>query len=70
MKQDIMLSLCGTQTYVGQEPEKIELITEGDITRCLAIFTDISKTGSIGPVRSARTFFRGGISSGSTGFVA
>lgn len=33
MKQDIMLSLCGTQTYVGQEPEKIELITEGVLTQ-------------------------------------
>ena len=34
-----------------------ELETEGGITRMLAIFSDLSDVSSIGPVRSARTFF-------------
>ena len=34
-----------------------ELETEGDITRNMAIFSDLSDVGTIGPVRSARVFF-------------
>lgn len=34
-----------------------EIETEGGITRMLAIFSDFTDTGSIGPVRSARTYF-------------
>ena len=34
-----------------------ELETEGDITRYMAIFSDLSDVGTIGPVRSARVFF-------------
>lgn len=29
MKKDVILSLKGTQTYAGQEPDTIELITDG-----------------------------------------
>ena len=29
MKHDVVLSICGRQTYEGQEPDVIELITEG-----------------------------------------
>lgn len=29
MKREVVLSLRGTQTYIGQEPEEIELITDG-----------------------------------------
>ena len=29
MKRDVVLSIRGTQTYGGQEPEVIELVTEG-----------------------------------------
>lgn len=29
MKQKVMLSICGRQSYMGQEPEVIELVTEG-----------------------------------------
>ena len=29
MKQDVVLSICGRQTYQGQEPDTIELVTEG-----------------------------------------
>ena len=29
MKQDVVLAIRGTQTYAGQEPDVIELVTEG-----------------------------------------
>ena len=31
MKQNVMLSLQGKQTYPGQEPELIELVTDGTL---------------------------------------
>ncbi len=34
-----------------------EVETEGGITRCLALFSDFTDVGSVGPVRSARTYF-------------
>ncbi len=34
-----------------------EIETEGGITRCLAVFTDLVDNPKIGPIRSARTFF-------------
>ena len=34
-----------------------EIETEGGINRCLAIFTDLENVGTVGPVRSARTYF-------------
>lgn len=34
-----------------------EIETEGGINRLLAIFTDLEKVGTVGPVRSARTYF-------------
>lgn len=34
-----------------------EVEVEGDITRCLALFSDFSDVGNIGAVRSARTYF-------------
>lgn len=29
MKVPVVLSICGRQTYAGQEPDRIELVTEG-----------------------------------------
>ena len=29
MKQEVVLSICGRQSYMDQEPENIELVTEG-----------------------------------------
>lgn len=29
MKQKVMLTVCGRQAYMGQEPDTIELVTEG-----------------------------------------
>ncbi len=34
-----------------------EVETEGGITRCLAVYTDLAGNPKVGPVRSARTFF-------------
>lgn len=34
-----------------------EIETEGGITRCLAVFSDITQVDDVGPIRSARTFF-------------
>jgi len=32
MTRKVMLSVCGKQTYMDQEPETIELVTEGTMT--------------------------------------
>ena len=45
------------QKGVSQADIFYEVEVEGDITRCLAIFTDLSNVADIGPVRSARTYF-------------
>ncbi len=34
MKQAVILSICGLQTYPGQEPERVELVTEGYLQQC------------------------------------
>ena len=31
MKKQVVLSICGKQTYAGQDPEVIELVTEGTL---------------------------------------
>lgn len=45
------------QKGISQADLFYEIEVEGDITRCLAIFTDLSKVADIGPIRSARTAF-------------
>ena len=45
------------QKGISQADIFYEIEVEGDITRCLAIFTDLSKVADIGPIRSARTAF-------------
>lgn len=45
------------QKGISQADIFYEIEVEGDITRCLAVFTDLSNVGDIGPVRSARTYF-------------
>lgn len=42
---------------VSQADIIYEMLAEGGITRCLAIFTDISDVEKLGSVRSARTYF-------------
>ena len=42
---------------VSQADMIYEILAEGGITRCLAIFTDISDVEKLGSVRSARTYF-------------
>lgn len=34
MKMPVMLSICGRQTYIDQEPDVIELVTEGTMEYC------------------------------------
>jgi len=45
------------QHGVGDADFLYEAETEGGITRMLAIFSDMTQTDAIGPIRSARTFF-------------
>ena len=33
MKQNVMLSICGKQKYMDQEPDVIELVTEGSLEK-------------------------------------
>jgi len=42
---------------VSQADIIYEMLAEGGITRCLAIFTDISDVQKLGSIRSARTYF-------------
>lgn len=42
---------------VSQADMIYEILAEGGITRCLAIFTDVSDVEKLGSVRSARTYF-------------
>lgn len=45
------------QHGIGQADILYEIEVEGDITRCLAVFSDLSDVKTIGPIRSARTVF-------------
>lgn len=45
------------QHGISQADILYEVEVEGDITRCMALFSDLSKVGVIGPIRSARTAF-------------
>ena len=51
------IKACMPQYGIANADMFFEIETEGGITRCLAVFTDLSKTDRIGPVRSARTYF-------------
>ena len=48
---------CLPQYGISKADFIFELETEGGITRLLAVFSDLQDAGTIGPVRSARTFF-------------
>lgn len=48
---------CLPQFGISQADMLYEVEAEGGITRFLAVFSDLENVGSIGPVRSARTFF-------------
>ena len=48
---------CLPQYGIGDADLYFEVETEGYITRCVAVYSDISTAGTIGPVRSARTYF-------------
>lgn len=48
---------CLPQFGISQADVLYEVEAEGGITRFLAVFSELENVGSIGPVRSARTFF-------------
>ena len=48
---------CLPQFGISKADLYYEVETEGGITRCLAVYTNLEGVGSIGPVRSVRTFF-------------
>lgn len=39
MKKKVLLSICGKQSYMGQEPDVIELVTEGVLSEKNGIWT-------------------------------
>ena len=51
------IEACLPQYGISSADIMYEAETEGGITRCLAVFTDLSDTGSVGPIRSCRTYF-------------
>lgn len=51
------IKACLPQYGIQDADIYYEIETEGFITRCLAVFGDISKVDTLGPVRSARTYF-------------
>lgn len=51
------IKACMPQSGLSEADMIFEFETEGGITRLLAIFSDLSDTAAIGPVRSARTYF-------------
>lgn len=51
------IKACLPQYGISKADMIYEIETEGGITRLLAIFSDFTDVGTIGPVRSARTFF-------------
>ena len=51
------------QSGISQADMLYEFETEGGITRMLAIFSDLTNVGSIGPIRSDRTYFNNIVSS-------
>ena len=51
------IKACLPHHGVSEADIMYEIETEGGITRCLAVFSDLTDIGTIGPVRSARSFF-------------
>lgn len=51
------ISVCLPQYGLQHLDWMFEVETEGGITRCVGIMTDPAKAGSVGPIRSNRTYF-------------
>lgn len=58
----VFTAVCNNIVYampqcgISQAEVIYEILAEGGITRCLAVFSDISRVPKIGPIRSARTY--------------
>lgn len=48
---------CLPQYGLSQLDWMFEVETEGGITRCIGLMTDLSDVGAVGPIRSCRTYF-------------
>ena len=61
MKQDVLITLRGTQKYLGEKPEAVELVTRGTLTsgkgKYAVSYTETALTGTEGVVS---TFFVSG----------
>lgn len=58
MKKDVVLHICGKQFYEGQEPEVIELVTEGAI-QCIGDGWEICyEESSLTGMEGVTTMFR------------
>ena len=51
------ISVCLPQYGLQHLDWMFEVETEGGITRCVGVITDPSKAGTIGPIRSCRSYF-------------
>lgn len=51
------IKACMPQSGLQDADMVFEVETEGGITRLLALYADVGSVGTIGPVRSARTYF-------------
>lgn len=61
MKRDVLISLRGTQRYLGEPPEAVELVTRGTLTwgrgKFAVAYTETALTGTEGVIS---TFFISG----------
>lgn len=51
------ISQAMPQVGISQADIHYEILAEGGITRCLCIYSDISKAPTVGSIRSARTYY-------------
>lgn len=61
MKRDVLITLRGTQRYLGEQPEAVELVTRGTLTwgrgKFAVAYTETALTGTEGVIS---TFFVSG----------
>ena len=58
MKQKVMLSIRGRQTYLDQEPDVIELVTEGTMENIAGIWTLCYEESELTGLAGVTTTFR------------
>ena len=58
MKQKVMLSIRGRQTYLDQEPDVIELVTEGTMENVAGVWTLCYEESDLTGLAGVTTTFR------------